>query len=38
MLYPIYVHKDQDSSYGLTFLDFEAFVRLTICSAWRKKP
>jgi len=23
MLYPVYVHKDQDSAYGLTFPDFE---------------
>jgi predicted RNase H-like HicB family nuclease len=23
MLYPVYVHKDQDSAYGLTFPDFD---------------
>ena len=23
MLYPVYVHRDQDSAYGLTFPDFE---------------
>lgn len=23
MLYPVYVYKDQDSAYGLTFPDFE---------------
>lgn len=23
MLYPVYVHKDEDTAYGLTFPDFE---------------
>jgi len=41
MLYPVYVHKDPESSYGVTFPDFPVASRLLTSwrgyRAWRKK-